>query len=233
MIKGLNPDAATRITQARAQQPFTNIADIKRRAQLDDATIQALAAADAFANLTGHRREALWVALGTGADADLFHAPIDSKTDIAQAQLKIPTEAANVLADYITTGLSLRRHPVALLRPQLGKSARWDAQKIREARAGQLVHVTGIVTCRQRPTTASGTTFVTLEDETGYVNVIVWSRVAERQRKALVFSRLMQVSGVVEREQTVVHVVAGLLSDLTGLLAAQLGDMAIASREFH
>ncbi len=229
MVKGLNPAVATRITQARAQQPFTTIADVKRRAQLDDGAIQVLAAADAFASLTGHRRESLWVALGTGQDADLFNAPTDSKIEIAQAQLIPPTEAANVLADYQTTGLSLRRHPVALLRAQLGKSARWDAQKISEARAGQLVHITGIVTCRQRPTTASGTTFVTLEDETGYVNVIVWSRVAEQQRKALVFSRLMQVSGVVEREQTVVHVVAGFLSDLTVLL----GQMAIASREFH
>ena len=196
---------------------------------MDDGDIAALAAADAFISLAGHRREALWVALGTGTDANLFNAPTESLAEIAQAQLIAPTEAANVLADYQTTGLSLRRHPVALLRPQLGKSARWDAQKIREARAGQLVHITGIVTCRQRPTTASGTTFVTLEDETGYINVIVWSRVAEHQRKALVFSRLMQVSGVVEREETVVHVVAGLLSDLTLLL----GEMAIASREFH
>jgi error-prone DNA polymerase len=229
MVKGLSADAAARITQARAQQAFTNIADVKRRAQLDDGAIQALAAADAFVNLTGHRRESLWVALGTGLDADLFHAPIDNKIEIAQAQLIAPTEAANVLADHITTGLSLRSHPVALLRAKFGKSARWDAQKIREARAGQLVHITGIVTCRQRPTTAHGTTFVTLEDETGYVNVIVWSRVAESQRKALVFSRLMQVSGVVEREQTVVHVVAGLLHDLTVLL----GELTLASREFH
>jgi error-prone DNA polymerase len=104
------------------------------------------------------------------------------------------------------------------------------------ARAGQLVRVAGIVTCRQRPSTANGTTFVTLEDETGYLNVIVWSRLAERQRKELVFSRLMEVAGTVEREGEVVHVVAGHLTDKTallGALAGEMGDLNTTSRDFR
>ena len=225
LVNGLSQDAAQRIVIARQEQPFVDIADLKRRAGLDEGDIKTLAAADAFASLTGNRRHALWSALGTGRDAAMFMAP----TDHEQVRLKAPTEASDVVADYETLGLTLRRHPLALLRSQLDKSARWSAEKIRVARSGQLVRVAGIVTCRQRPSTANGTTFVTLEDETGYVNVIVWSRLAERQRKELVFSRLMEVAGTVEREGEVVHVVAGHLTDKTGLL----GSLATSSRDFH
>jgi len=225
LVNGLSQDAAQRIVIARQEQPFVDIADLKRRAGLDEGDIKTLAAADAFASLTGNRRHALWSALGTGRDAAMFMAPADHE----QVRLKAPTEASDVVADYETLGLTLRRHPLALLRSQLDKSARWSAEKIRVARSGQLVRVAGIVTCRQRPSTANGTTFVTLEDETGYVNVIVWSRLAERQRKELVFSRLMEVAGTVEREGEVVHVVAGHLTDKTGLL----GSLATSSRDFH
>ena len=225
LVQGLSLQAAQRLVSAREQQPFADIADLKRRAAMDEGDIKALAAADAFASLSGHRRHALWSALGTGRDAPIFMAPVDHEP----VKLQTPTEAADVVADYQTLGLTLRRHPLALLRSQLDKSARWSAEKIRVARPGQLVRVAGIVTCRQRPSTASGTTFVTLEDETGYVNVIVWSRLAERQRKELLFSRLMEVAGVVEREGAVVHVVAGHLTDKTSLL----GALATASRDFH
>ncbi|MCA3042530.1 MAG: error-prone DNA polymerase, partial [Rhodocyclaceae bacterium] len=232
LVKGLSDAAAARIVEARSKQPFIDIADLKRRASLNEGDIKALAAADAFASLTGNRRHALWSALGTGCDAAMFLAPADKE----QVSLRALTEASDVVADYQTLGLTLRSHPVALLRDKLDKSARWSAAKIRVARAGQLVRVAGIVTCRQRPTTASGTTFVTLEDETGYVNVIVWSRLAERQRKELVFSRLMEVAGTVEREGEVVHVVAGHLTDKTallGALAGEVGDLNTTSRDFR
>jgi len=232
LVQGLSDAAATRIVEARSSKAFIDIADLKRRASLNEGDIKALAAADAFASLTGNRRHALWSALGTGCDAAMFLAPADKE----QVSLRAPTEASDVVADYQTLGLTLRSHPVALLREKLDKSARWSAAKIRVARAGQLVRVAGIVTCRQRPTTASGTTFVTLEDETGYVNVIVWSRLAERQRKELVFSRLMEVAGTVEREGEVVHVVAGHLTDKTallGALAGEVGDLNTTSRDFR
>jgi error-prone DNA polymerase len=232
LVQGLSDAAAARIVKARSHNAFIDIADLKRRASLDEGDIKALAAADAFASLTGNRRHALWAALGTGRDAAMFMAPADH----GKVKLRAPTEASDVVADYQTLGLTLRSHPVAILRPKLEKSARWSAAKICVARAGQLVRVAGIVTCRQRPTTASGTTFVTLEDETGYVNVIVWSRLAERQRKELVFSRLMEVAGTVEREGEVVHVVAGHLTDKTallGALAGEAGDLNTTSRDFR
>ena len=223
LVNGLSDAAATRIVEARTTSVFIDIADLKRRASLDEGDIKALAAADAFASLTGNRRHALWSALGTGRDAAMFIAP----TDDGKVALRQPTEAADVVADYQTIGLTLRSHPVALLRAKLDKSARWSAAKIRVARSGQLVRVAGIVTCRQRPSTASGTTFVTLEDETGYINVIVWSRLAERQRKELVFSRLMEVAGTIEREGEVVHVVAGHLTDKTALLGGLAGEAGV------
>jgi error-prone DNA polymerase len=232
LVKGLSDAAAARIVEARSKQPFIDIADLKRRASLNEGDINVLAAADAFASLTGNRRHALWAALGTGRDAAMFMAPADH----GPVELHAPTEASDVVADYQTLGLTLRSHPVAILRSKLEKSARWSAAKIRVARAGQLVRVAGIVTCRQRPSTANDTTFVTLEDETGYVNVIVWSRLAQRQRKELVFSRLMEVAGNVERAGEVVHVVAGHLTDKTallGALAGEAGDLNTVSRDFR
>jgi error-prone DNA polymerase len=232
LVKGLSDAAAARIVEARSKQPFIDIADLKRRASLNEGDINVLAAADAFASLTGNRRHALWAALGTGRDAAMFMAPADH----GPVELHAPTEASDVVADYQTLGLTLRSHPVAILRSKLEKSARWSAAKIRVARAGQLVRVAGIVTCRQRPSTANDTTFITLEDETGYVNVIVWSRLAQRQRKELVFSRLMEVAGNVERAGEVVHVVAGHLTDKTvllGSLAGEAGDLNTVSRDFR
>ncbi|MBI3716497.1 MAG: error-prone DNA polymerase [Betaproteobacteria bacterium] len=225
MVKGLSKEAAERIVQARQQGEFADTADLKRRAVLTAAEIAALAAADAFATLTGHRREALWEALGVDDDTKLFHAPQER----GQATLLAPTEAANVFEDYRTVGLTLRKHPVALLRAQLDRLRISTAEQVRQARNGQLIRAAGLVTCRQRPGTAKGTTFVTLEDETGYVNVVVWPRLVERQRKELLFSRLMVVAGHVEQQGEVVHLIAGRLIDRSALL----GTLDFDSRDFH
>jgi len=225
MAAGLGDDAARRIVDARRVAGFTDVADLQRRAQLSQQEIQALASADALATLAGHRREALWQTLALQRDAALFHAPVDT----SQASLLAPTEADNVFADYRSLGLSLRSHPMALLRLDLRKLKIRDAAEIRQARHGQIVQAAGLVTCRQRPGTAKGTTFVTLEDETGYVNVVVWSHVARQQRKELVLSRLMGVTGRVERQGEVVHLIAGKLVDRTSMLA----DLDFSSREFH
>lgn len=130
-----------------------------------------------------------------------------------------------------TIGLTLRSHPVALLRAKLDKSARWSTAKIRVARSGQLVRVANIVTCRQRPFTARGTTFVALEDETGYINVIVWSHLAKRQRKELVFSRLMEVAGTIDREDGVGRVVAGHSTNKTALMGGLAGKVGLEGTE--
>ena len=225
MVRGLATETAERIAQARRKQAFADTADLKRRAALSSAEIAALAAADAFATLSGHRREALWEALGVDDDTKLFHAPQER----SQASLFPPTEAANVFEDYRTVGLTLRKHPIALLRAQLDKLRISTAEQVRHARNGQLIRAAGLVTCRQRPGTAKGTTFVTLEDETGYVNVVVWPRLVERQRKELLFSRLMVVAGHVEQQGEVVHLIAGRLIDRSALL----GTLDFDSRDFH
>ncbi len=229
MIKGLSKAAAMRIVSARATQSFTDIADVKRRAKLDDGEISALASADAFATLIGNRREALWRALGTSQDAAMFLAP----TDDSIATPFTPTEASDILEDYRSTGLTLRRHPIALMRPQLASDYVITAAQLAKLHTGRRVRVVGIVTCRQRPSTANGTTFVTLEDETGYVNVVVWASVAAAQRKALIFARLMRVTGRVERQGRVVHLIAEKLTDETAVLDTLLGELHTPSRDFH
>ena len=225
MIGSLKEEAAHRIVAARATAPFQDIADLKRRADLAAHDVAALAAADALASLIGHRREALWSALGVERDTGLFHAPVE----LVSATLQPPTEADDIFTDYRTVGLSLRRHPLALLRPALDKLRIRTAEEVNHARHGQILRATGMVTCRQRPATAHGTTFVTLEDETGSINVVVWSRVAESQRKELVFSRLLCVAGHVERQGEVVHLIAGKLIDQS----AMLGELDFSTREFH
>ena len=225
MIGSLKKETAQRIVAARATAPFQNIADLKRRADLAAHDVAALAAADALASLIGHRREALWSALGVERDTGLFHAPVE----LVSATLQPPTEADDIFTDYRTVGLSLRRHPLALLRPALDKLRIRTAQEVNHARHGQILRATGMVTCRQRPGTAHGTTFVTIEDETGCVNVVVWSRVAESQRKELLFSRLLCVAGRVERQGEVVHLIAGKLIDQS----AMLGELDFSTREFH
>jgi error-prone DNA polymerase len=144
-------------------------------------------------------------------------------------RLVAPTEGDEIVGDYATLGLTLRRHPLALLRERLKKRRIHTAAEVAESRNGQLINTAGLVTCRQRPATASGVIFVTLEDETGHVNLIVWNDLAERQRKELLGSRLLSVHGEVQREGRVVHVLARRLEDLSPLL----GRLATTSHDFH
>ena len=225
LIGGLSKDAAERIVTARNEFAFVNIADLKRRAALDNRDLSALAAADALRTLSGHRRDAFWEAIGIENDTRLFNAPHEA----AQASLIPPTEASDIVEDYRATGLTLRRHPVALLRPHLKKTRTISAVEVQNSASGRRVRASGIVTCRQHPMTAKGTTFVTLEDETGYVNVVVWPSVGDQYRKALVFSRFMTVSGHIEKQGSVVHLIAETLIDNTHLL----GALATMSRDFH
>jgi error-prone DNA polymerase len=225
MIKGLKVDAAERIVAARNTQPFESTEDLARRANLDRGDLASLAAADALAGLAGHRREALWETLA-----------IDQPTRLQLPSMRVeppllarPTEGEEIVGDYATVGLTLRRHPLALLRDRLKRQRIRTATEVAESRNGQFIKAAGIVTCRQRPATASGVIFATLEDETGYVNVIVWNDLAERQRRELIGSRLLAVSGEVQREGLVVHVLARRLEDLS----AMLGRLSTTSHDFH
>jgi error-prone DNA polymerase len=226
LIKGLKVNSSERIVDARKQRLFSSTEDLARRATLDRGDLSALAAADALASLSGHRREALWETLGVDAPTRL---DMPASKSLELPQLVAPTEADEIVGDYATMGLTLRRHPLALLRSRLAKRRIHSAAQVAESRNGQLISTAGLVTCRQRPATASGVIFVTLEDETGYVNLIVWNDLAERQRKELLGSRLLGVRGEVQREGRVVHVLARKLEDLSALL----GRLSTESHDFH
>lgn len=226
MIKGLNAEAAQRIVTARQQRTFVDIADLAARAALEGGVLRRLADAGALATLAGHRRQAHWAAAGTRPLEGLL-AP--ATVDEPQLKLFPPGEAENILADYASLGLTLERHPLALLRPRLERLRLTTAENLRTLEDGSPARTAGIVTCRQRPGTAHGTMFVTLEDETGYVNVIVWPRLIEKQRRELLQSRLLGVTGIVQKAGDVVHLVARRLQDHSTLL----GKLATPSRDFH
>jgi error-prone DNA polymerase len=225
LIKGFKLDAAERLVAARRDGPFTSTEDLARRANLDRGDLSALAAADALASLSGHRREALWETLAVDAPTRLELPAVQAPPP----PLAVPTEGEEIVADYAALGLTLRRHPLALLRERLRKRRIKSATEVAASRNGQWIHVAGIVTCRQRPATASGVIFVTLEDETGYVNLVVWNAVADRQRKELLGARLLAVYGEVQKQGSIVHVIARRLEDLSPML----GRLATASHDFH
>ncbi|WP_066270207.1 error-prone DNA polymerase [Hydrogenophaga palleronii] len=226
LVSGIRQDSAKRIVAARAQQPLRNTQDLARRAGLDQPQMKALAAADALMGLSGHRRQQVWdaAALRT-APALLKSAPVD------EAPLALPTapEGEAIVWDYASTGLTLRRHPLALLREELSKRRLMTAEQLKDAPDGRLVRHCGIVTLRQQPGTASGVVFVSLEDETGVVQVIVWKRIRERQRAVLTGSRLLAVYGKWQRDGEVRNLIAGHLVDMTPLL----NGLSTVSRDFH
>jgi len=226
LVKGLSQAGGVRLVAARRAQAFADVGDLARRANLNAHDMRALAAAGALAGLSGHRRHALWDVAGVERmPALLDAAPIEE----AQPLLAAPSEGENIVADYANLGLTLGRHPVALLRERLQRQRMFTAAELKALPHGRLARVTGLVTGRQRPGTASGVTFVTLEDETGMVNVIVWRDLAERQRKELLRSSLLTVYGTLEREGEVVHLIAARLRDQTALL----GSLITRSRDFH
>ena len=226
MVKGLSQAGAERIVAARAQKPFEDIDDLARRADLNKRDLQSLAAAGALAPLAGHRRNAHWCAAGAEAPPYLLRdAPIRE----APPELFAPTEGENLIADYASLGLTLGRHPLALLRQRLQRMRLVTAKELRELPHGRSARTAGIVTCRQRPGTAKGVVFVTLEDETGYVNVVIWRDLVEKQRRELLNSSLLGVYGEIQREGEVVHLVAHRLVDHSRLL----GRLVTGSRDFH
>jgi error-prone DNA polymerase len=225
-VGGLAQAAAARIVGAREERGFASVEDLARRAALDPRALRCLAAGGALAGLAGHRRQAHWAAAGVRrAEGVLREASLNEP----ELRLPPPAEGEDIVADYASLGLSLGRHPLALLRPRLRGLGLMPADALRTRTHGSRARAAGLVTCRQRPDTASGVIFVTLEDETGCVNVVVWRDVAERQRRALLGARLLAVDGRVERDGEVVHLIAARLEDHSALL----GGLAAPSRDFH
>ena len=243
VVTGLSEAGAQRIVEARRKEPFESVADLAHRAQLDRRDLARLAEAGALAALAGHRHDAAWDVAGVvvekekrpGSISALRNEPLfapDGKSSLApeaDPALPPPTEGQDIVADYRTLSLTLRRHPLALLRDTLQKRRLVTAAEIAQAPQGRIVRTAGIVIGRQRPDTASGVIFVTLEDETGATNVIVWRDVGDRQRRELLGAKLLAVFGKVEREGAVVHLLAGRLADLSPLL----GRLETRSRDFH
>lgn len=228
-VKGMREDAAHRIEDARRQRPFASVEDLALRAALDRHDIDVLAAADALAGLAGHRHQARWQARAAAlqsAHRDLLHA---AAPDEAALELPAPRLGEDVIADYASLGMSLKCHPLTLLRERLGRLKYITASQLGRLANGRMVRACGIVTVRQRPATASGTIFISIEDETGPVNVIVWPDLVERQRKEVLGARLLGVIGTWQRQGEVKHLVARELVDLSPLLGRLMAD----SRDFH
>ncbi len=228
-VGGLGEDAGRRIVAARAQVPFANVEDLARRAELDAHSLQCLAASDALSGLAGERRDAIWAVAGVDTHATPLLKATRTAED-AEPEFEALTLGDAVLADYRALGLSLKGHPLALLRPALAPFKVQQAALLNaEYRPGQLARASGLVTHRQQPGTAKGVVFVTLEDETGSVNVIVWPAVAAAQRKPLLGASLLTVYGVWQREGEVRHLIAKTLVDHS----AMLQGLVTRSRDFH
>jgi error-prone DNA polymerase len=229
-IKGLRHEMARRLVAAREQANFADLTDLSLRAELNRGDLDLLADAGALVSLSGHRRQAAWSAAAIPLQHDLLAGLSRETTEV---QLTAAREGEEVVADYRRLGLTLGRHPLALLRERF-VAKRYTATAQLVARGDRaLVRVAGLVTCRQRPGTAGGVTFLTLEDETGNANVVIFKDVAERQRRFLLGSRLLGVAGQLqvqgEGEHVVVHLIAKRLFDHSELL----GELMTQSRDFH
>lgn len=227
MVHGLSASGAENIALARAACPFESVNDLARRASLSTHDLQALAKADALRALAGHRRQATWQASGIRPVPKLLQdAPIHEE----HLELPAPTEGQDIVADYGSTGLTLRRHPLALLRDRLTKMNLSTAEELRTFPDRKLARTTGIVTGRQRPGTANGVLFLSLEDETGATQVIVWPSHFDKQKKEILNATLLTVYGVWQRNGDSMHLIAKRVVDHTELLGAL---SSIKSRDFH
>jgi error-prone DNA polymerase len=225
-ISGFSAATAQRIVAARNVQPFRDLAGLVHRAGLNAGERTRLADADALRSLSGHRHQAHWDSAGIDrpiaviADAPFNEAPI---------QLAAPSLRKDVMSDYAAQGFTLRRHPLALVRDALDARRMLRARDVLGSRNGQRVRCAGLVTVRQRPGTAKGVTFVTLEDETGILNVIVWAALASSQRRVLIESAVLGIEGELQSNEGVQHVIAHRLLNLDALLP----ELGTKSRDFH
>jgi error-prone DNA polymerase len=226
MVKGLSEETAGRIETARAAGALTSVQDLTLRANLERSELEALADAGALRDLSGNRHLTFWQV--AGSEKELALAPVP-RTSEGTPLLAPPTEGQNIAADYRSAGLTLGRHPLALLRDELDASSIVTSRGLRDLPHGRGVRVAGIVTARQRPQSAGGVMFITLEDETGHVNLIVWERVWSRARRIVNGSRFLEVEGMLQKEGLVTHVVARQLVDRTRML----GSLVTHSRDFR
>ncbi|MGB0866982.1 MAG: error-prone DNA polymerase, partial [Granulosicoccaceae bacterium] len=226
LVQGLSKDAAVRIVQAREQNTFVSVADLCLRCELNKHDQQALADANALRALASHRHKAVWEILGVEKLPGLLREASQIELPLA---LDAPAEGQDVAADYRSTGLTLGRHPLALLRPVLNKRRVISAAEWKRRHPRAHVRVAGLVTVRQRPGSAKGVMFMTLEDETDRMNIVLWADVLERYRQAILGTSLVIVAGDTQRVEGVAHLVAKKVEDASYLL----GEMDVKGRNFH
>jgi len=233
MIRGLQSSVGQHIVATRqAGGPFRDLADFTRRTRLGQAVITRLADAGALASLSGDRRAAYWQSLAQDAtckELSLFEATGADVDEPLPEFLQPMAEIEEVYADYETTGLSLRAHPVSFVRVQLNRLRVVTAEQLRQTADGKHVRVAGLVLLRQRPGTAKGITFVTLEDESGTMNLVIKPKIWERHYKVARRSNAWLVNGVLEHREGIIHVVVGRLEDLT----QQVAGLVVKSRDFQ
>jgi error-prone DNA polymerase len=233
MVRGLANQHGADLVVRRGETPYASIEELHRRAAMPVSALERLAEADAFQCLGLDRRRALWqVRALAAADLPLFargEAIIEKPTPITA----MPA-GGEVVEDYRSVGLSLRRHPVSFLRAELRAQNILATADLTNVRDGKSVHVAGIVLVRQRPGTASGVTFITIEDESGHANLIVWSALFERQRRLILSASMISVRGRLQREGLVTHIIAGELTDLSDLLrSVGARSIRVATRDFR
>ncbi|NNL62480.1 MAG: error-prone DNA polymerase [Woeseiaceae bacterium] len=226
MVKGLSEEAGERIVAARAEGIGDGAQQLCEWADLNRHELGALASAGALRSIAGDRHRARWAVAGAEKPMPLF--PSMARYEPAPL-LRTPTEGQDIVADYRSTGLTLERHPLCLLRRHLDRYQYARAADLAAIGDGRKVNVAGLVITKQRPGTASGVTFVTLEDETGQVNLVLWKQVAEQYRAELLNARLLGVAGELQIQGQVIHVIARRLIDHSALL----GDLSVVSRDFR
>jgi len=225
LIRGLSRAQVEGIERAQQERPFTSVADLARRSGAARVTLFRLAAADAMQSLGLDRRQAAWEVLALGADPQMFeeYEPIEPTPALPELSLE-----DTVREDYSTIGLSLHAHPMALIREDLARLGAQPTRILQHTRHGQWVTVAGMVLVRQRPSTASGVVFCTLEDETGIANLIIRPQYYEKYRRTARGAAVLVAKGRVERQGDVIHLNVTHLSDASRKAPAQA-----KSRDFH
>ena len=227
MVKGFTRSGAQRLVRLRNQISFQNLHDLSQRGGLSKSDLQALAAANALSSLVNsHRRRAFWAVSGLKDPNPIFQ---NMQVSEGSPLLRTPSTAEEIQADYSSTGLSLGPHPLVLLRSELDQLGISTSAEIYQKTNGQKAQVAGLVITRQRPASANSVTFVTLEDETGNINLVVWKHLAEKQRRELLGAHLLGAVGEVQRDGDVLHLIAYRLLDHSSLLA----NLANRSRNFR
>jgi error-prone DNA polymerase len=226
LIRGLSESHVESLIQARSDGPFRSFAEFVRRTGLRAAVLKRLSQADAFGSLDLDRQSTMWKSLPEHGSLTVYDG-VDRHEDIADLPPLEPME--EVMADYRSAGLTLRQHPISFLRPTLDELQVTPSDRLPALDDDIMLSVAGIVMLRQRPATAKGVTFVTLEDETGTVNLIVHQATWERYRRVARTAVAMIAHGRLQMEKEVIHVLVTRLEDLTEKLA----ELSVRSRDFH